>query len=177
MAGDARDRILEAAQRVFASHGLFKAPLDLVAREAGVSKGLIFWYFGNKMELIMEVARRALPLDVVRGCLDEGLEGEELLRCIGSSFLEKYENPTMRALLMHSVAAEAIVPEVGEEIRRLCNALLAGAAPRAFGTDSPEARVAMRTFFGSLLCYTLRRPQDLEPEEYLDKLISIIKIK
>lgn len=42
------DRILAAALNQFAKHGYQKANTDEIAKEAGVSKGLIFHYFGKK---------------------------------------------------------------------------------------------------------------------------------
>ncbi len=171
---DVRERIIEASMRVFSVHGFFKAPLSLVARKAGVSKGLIFWYFRSKDELILEVASRSLPLDAVKSCLQEDLEKEELLRCIGMRYLEKYRNPVMRNLMLHSISAETLYPQIGEKIRDLCGRLLRDAAEKVFGRADEKSVVAMRTFFGSLQCYSLRPPRDISPERYLQELISLV---
>lgn len=48
---NARERILIAARRVFAEHGLSGARVDAVAREAGCTKGLVLHYFGSKKGL------------------------------------------------------------------------------------------------------------------------------
>jgi AcrR family transcriptional regulator len=44
-------QILEAAFRVFGTHGLHRATLDDVARVAGITKGTIYLYFPSKAEL------------------------------------------------------------------------------------------------------------------------------
>jgi AcrR family transcriptional regulator len=68
---ETRKRILDAAMNVFAEFGFFKAPARLIAEKAGVSKGLIFWYFKRKDDLISEIASRALPVDIIEYCLSK----------------------------------------------------------------------------------------------------------
>lgn len=48
---DTRDRILEASGHVFARKGYQAASLDEVAREAGLTKGAIYWHFRSKGDL------------------------------------------------------------------------------------------------------------------------------
>lgn len=50
-AADTRERILAAAGRVFARKGFRAASLDQVARDAGLTKGAIYWHFTSKDEL------------------------------------------------------------------------------------------------------------------------------
>src|SRR5512144_1875686 len=52
-AGDKRERILAAAERVFARHGFFAAKVTDVAKEAGVADGTIYLYFKNKDDLLI----------------------------------------------------------------------------------------------------------------------------
>lgn len=47
-----KDRILRAARQLFATEGYHKVPTSRVAREAGVSEGLIFRHFGHKKGLL-----------------------------------------------------------------------------------------------------------------------------
>jgi AcrR family transcriptional regulator len=171
---EVRERIVNAAIKVFAAHGFFRAPTDLIAREAGVSKGLLFWYFRSKDELILEVARRSLPVDVIEACLETQEGGAEALRCVGSRYLSKYRDAAMRNLMLHTMAASHIYPTLDEALRRLCSDQLRRLARMVYGSDDVEARVRIRTFFGSLLCYTLRPPRDIPPEEYLNHLIATL---
>jgi len=53
--GDKRDRILSAAERVFARHGFFAARVTEIAKEAGVADGTIYLYFKNKDDLLISV--------------------------------------------------------------------------------------------------------------------------
>ena len=46
-----QDRILNAAIKVFALNGYRKASTDVIVTEEGISKGLLFHYFTNKLSL------------------------------------------------------------------------------------------------------------------------------
>jgi len=52
--------LLDAALTVFVERGYAAASLDEVARRAGVSKGTLYLYFDNKVELFKAVVRQSL---------------------------------------------------------------------------------------------------------------------
>jgi len=51
-AQETRSAILEAAVRIFAIKGVARTSLDDIAREAGVTRGAIYWHFANKTDLL-----------------------------------------------------------------------------------------------------------------------------
>jgi AcrR family transcriptional regulator len=55
-----RQRILEAAGRCFARDGFAKATVEEIARQAGVSKGLVYVHFASKDELLEAVLEETL---------------------------------------------------------------------------------------------------------------------
>lgn len=55
-----RQRILEAAGRCFARDGFAKATVEEIARQAGVSKGLVYVHFESKDELLEAVLEETL---------------------------------------------------------------------------------------------------------------------
>jgi AcrR family transcriptional regulator len=57
---DSRDEILKAAMHLFANRGFHETSMSEVAREARVSKALIFWHFKAKEELFVAVLNRLL---------------------------------------------------------------------------------------------------------------------
>jgi AcrR family transcriptional regulator len=59
-AQDSRDEILKAAMHLFANRGFHETSMSEVAREARVSKALIFWHFKTKEELFLAVLNRLL---------------------------------------------------------------------------------------------------------------------
>ena len=52
---EVRRRILEAAKDVFFRQGFTKANLDEVAELAGVAKGTLYRYYGNKAQIYVAV--------------------------------------------------------------------------------------------------------------------------
>src|SRR4051794_37909752 len=71
LAGDKAQRIIEAMRSAVAARGVEGATFDHVAREAGVSRGLLHYYFGTKEALLVEVVRR--DCDIRMGLLDAAL--------------------------------------------------------------------------------------------------------
>lgn len=64
--------ILRAATEVFAKYEYKKASTDLIASKAGVSKGLLFYYFHNKKDLYLTVYEYVRKI-VTEGVADPGL--------------------------------------------------------------------------------------------------------
>ncbi len=52
---DKRERILLAAERIFARHGFFAARVSEIAKEAGVADGTIYLYFKSKDDLLISL--------------------------------------------------------------------------------------------------------------------------
>jgi len=57
---DTRGKILETATRLFSTQGYSNTSLSQVAKEAQVSKALIFWHFENKETLFRTALQRTL---------------------------------------------------------------------------------------------------------------------
>src|SRR5512132_2077692 len=53
--GDKRERILSAAERIFARHGFFAARVSEIAKDAGVADGTIYLYFKSKDDLLISL--------------------------------------------------------------------------------------------------------------------------
>jgi len=171
---DQRRRIIEAATDIFAEFGFFRAPTHLIAMRAGVSKGLIFWYFRGKDDLILEVASNALPGEIINKCLEKNLSGAELLRCVAESYISKYSDTKMRNLLFHSISASTTYKPLEEMMKNTCTELLKKLALKTFGEATQENMIKIRAFFGALLCFALQKPTNINEEEYINQLISFI---
>jgi TetR/AcrR family acrAB operon transcriptional repressor len=63
-----RDRILDAAERVFSRRGATRPSLEDIAAAAGVTRGAIYWHFRNKADLFAAMlARVTLPMEEMVG--------------------------------------------------------------------------------------------------------------
>lgn len=62
LSGERAQRIVEAMRRSVAQYGTAGSTFERVAREAGVSRGLLHYYFGTKERLLAEAVRRDCQL-------------------------------------------------------------------------------------------------------------------
>jgi AcrR family transcriptional regulator len=69
--GDKAQRIIAAMRASVGARGAAASTFDQVAREAGVSRGLLHYYFGSKERLLVEVVRH--DCEVRNGAMDERL--------------------------------------------------------------------------------------------------------
>jgi AcrR family transcriptional regulator len=79
--GDKAERIVEAMRRSVARRGIAGSTFDQVAREAGVSRGLLHYYFGSKEHLLVEAARRdfELRMEVLENRLDSANSADDFV--------------------------------------------------------------------------------------------------
>jgi len=57
---DKRDRILDAATKVFAKRGFFAAQVADVAKRAGVAAGTVYLYFKGKDDILLSLVERTM---------------------------------------------------------------------------------------------------------------------
>ncbi len=122
LSGDKAKRIVDAMRDSVAARGAAASTFEHVAREAGVSRGLLHYYFGTKERLLVEVVRRDSELRVAR--LDEMLSRAEsvddVLDVLVSSLTDLIENePGFFLLIYELFSAGRRNPEIQEEVGRL----------------------------------------------------------
>jgi AcrR family transcriptional regulator len=66
LSGEKAQRIIDAMRRSVARRGTAASTFDHVSREAGVSRGLLHYYFGTKEQLLAEAVRRDCELRLER---------------------------------------------------------------------------------------------------------------
>lgn len=75
LSGEKARRIVEAMRHSVAKRGAAGSTFDHVSREAGVSRGLLHYYFGTKEQLLVEAVRRDCELRVE--ALEQRLAGAQ----------------------------------------------------------------------------------------------------
>jgi AcrR family transcriptional regulator len=55
-----RDQILDAAAKMFIAQGYENSTVDEIAKEAGLSKGSIYWYFKSKLDILFALTDRCV---------------------------------------------------------------------------------------------------------------------
>jgi AcrR family transcriptional regulator len=118
-------RIVAAMRTSVGRRGTAGATFDHVAAEAGVSRGLLHYYFGSKERLLVEVVRHDSELRVTR--LEESLLAAESLDAMIEVLVRQVRDfvegdPAAQALLYEMLSAsrrnDEIRAELGELYRR-----------------------------------------------------------
>lgn len=110
-----RIEILRAASRVFAKKGFVAAKISDIAREAGLSHGLVYHYFENKDAIFGAILEDKLARS--RACIaeDEALPGTSLDRLHASMgyWLERTQaEPEMGLMIAQALLSDSLCPEV-----------------------------------------------------------------
>lgn len=112
-----QDRMINAGLKVFAKNGYRHATTDDIVKEAGISKGLLFHYFTNKVGVyvfLMDYSVRFLLLELSRTVKKDTTDFFELCKQIEYGKLQVLKNyPYMQAFL--DKAFEEICLEALEE--------------------------------------------------------------
>jgi AcrR family transcriptional regulator len=122
LSGEKAQRIIDAMRDSVAKRGAAGSTFEHVAREAGVSRGLLHYYFGTKERLLVEVVRRDSEIRVAR--LDEPLANAEtvddVIDILLASLNDLIENePAFFLLLYELFSAGRRNPEIRREVGQL----------------------------------------------------------
>jgi AcrR family transcriptional regulator len=123
--GDKAQRIVDAMRASVARRGVAGSTFDHVAREAGVSRGLLHYYFGTKERLLGEVVRRDCDLRMahLRDQLSSAATAEDVIALLRRSLEEVVrEEPGVMVLIYElftlSRRNDDIAVEFAELVRR-----------------------------------------------------------
>src|SRR5262245_446174 len=109
-----RERILEAAQRLFAGHGFDATTTRDIAREAGIATGTLFNYFATKEDILACQAGDALDRardEIERRSGEAGSLDEALFACVAAGLRKmKPFRKHLPALLQSALSPLAETP-------------------------------------------------------------------
>ncbi|MEN3267857.1 helix-turn-helix domain-containing protein [Pseudonocardia sp.] len=140
----ARDRILAAAEELFADCGFDATPTSRIAERAGVPKGLVHYYFKRKPDLLTALVER-LPEDrvdpehvVVPGDVAASLHRlvDVLDRSLDSSAM--LSHLLWREADTHPAVLDALRNRFGRLVEQI-RAVVAAAQPRCAAADVDSA--------------------------------------
>jgi TetR/AcrR family transcriptional regulator, fatty acid metabolism regulator protein len=172
--GDKRERILDAAERVFAAHGFFAARVSEIAKEAGVADGTIYLYFKSKDEVLISLFEsrmerfNQLLADAIPTTASPT---EKLLTLIRTYLTLVREQPMVAEVLTIELRQsskfmkEASNPKFGDLLRTIAGLVAEGQAAGELGDGIP-APIAARMIFGILdelaLAWLLQRGEKFD---------------
>lgn len=88
--GEVRDRILDAASKVFAAEGFAGATIDSIGQAAGFTKGAVYSNFETKDELFLALLDREFELrgEQIATALESGGDTAAVARALSQSVLD-----------------------------------------------------------------------------------------
>ena len=121
---DARGRILDAAEHLIARDGFDATPTARIAARADVAKGLLFYYFPRKIDLLRCLLTERLPIQPMHlssGIAKRGDLPGSLLRLGQSIDLGHSLSPVVATIVLREAGAH---PEVGQHLQVLRGGLV-----------------------------------------------------
>lgn len=190
-AQETRQSILDAAVRIFALQGVANASLTDIAREAGVTRGAIYWHFANKADLINSLWEQVQsfyePLTQASERIDEPDPLGKLQELYCSFFAGMVEDPMQQQLFRilfdegdRSKDTET-VRQRHQELRReryqglqtvFTHAIQRGQLPRDF--DVQMGTVTIFAMIHGLISNWVMNPELIDIEKHAPKVVESI---
>jgi AcrR family transcriptional regulator len=184
-----RDKILEAAMKLFSEKGFSGTTTKEIAEKAGVNEALIFRYFSTKRDLygaiierkIEEEPRIELPLETFKETRDDWL----IFKSLAMRMFERMENdPSFIRLLYFSALeghelSDMFFDTYVQYVRMLLSDYIEGRISEgAFKNVDPL--LAARAFIGMVVNYTIgqelfgeKKREGLKKEEVAETFVGI----
>ena len=162
---DRREQIIDAAMHVFAQKGFVRATNKDIAREAGITPGLIYHYFDSKEALLKAVIEGRSPLRIIHSLPPQALAlpPEVFLRFIVMRVLGILEDENFIQLIRVFLPEVVYDPNIGSTISSAMQQAL-GLLETYFQhkMDAGELRkmdpsLVPQLLLGSVMAFVLRR--------------------
>lgn len=177
---DRRGQLLEHGVRLLSTRSLDELSIDLLAEEAGVSRGLLYHYFGNKQDFHLEVVRRAVA-DLVEQTAPPA-EGDPLTRLEAgvAAYVDyvvaNYEGYT--SLVKSAAGGNEALREVYDEARSaLTDRIFEDPEAEQLVPDTPVARMLVRAWSAmveDLVIDWVRDPRGVSREEVVGLCVGAL---
>ncbi len=137
-----RTAILDAALRVFADKGYRGATSRVIAAEAGITPGTIYWYFKGKEDLFRAVIRERSPIPAVLAqAARSDRPPEEVIPEIMDTYLRALEEPPAKYAFRIVLSELGHDPELTAVLREEIALRLLGALSEYVTTQMDKGRI------------------------------------
>lgn len=170
---DRREQILNAAMRVFAQKGFVRATNRDVAREAGITTGLIYYYFENKEALLQAVLEARSPVQIMAQITPEMLElpPEIFLSLVMQRVLVIVEDEQFLGIvrvvlpeLLHNPEIASLVNSFVQRVLGFIGGYLKAQIARGTLRADLNLDTATHTLLGSMVTLVIRRQLLRDPQ-------------
>ena len=171
-----RRRLLELGTELFTRHSYGELSMAAIAREAGISKALLYHYFPSKRDFFVATLARAAEELRARTEPDPSKPALEQLTASLDAYLELIEeNAASYEKLIESATTVAEVRELVDDVReRTAQRILAGIVPD--DVPPPTVRAAVRSWlwFMDGACLDWVRERDIERDQLKGLLLGTL---
>jgi AcrR family transcriptional regulator len=138
-----RRRLLELGKELFTRHTYAELSMAAIAREAGISKALLYHYFPSKQSYFVATLQQQAEELAQRTAADPALPpAEQLTRSLAAFLSWIEENADGYAKLLEGASTHAEVRRLVDQVRAAtAERILAGLSPEA--PPAPELRTAV----------------------------------
>jgi AcrR family transcriptional regulator len=165
---ETKDKILDAAERLFGEQGYSETSLRHIIADAGVNLAAIHYHFGSKEELLLHlVRRRAEPINQARLDMLDSFEAEAGGEPVAvEKILEAFLAPAAQAAVRHPelvklmgrMHAEGVMPAgIKSEFEPVVTRFIAAARRALPDLPEPELFWRMRAAAGAM-AFTILEP-------------------
>ena len=122
LSGEKAQRIVDAMRTSVGLRGAAGATFDHVAREAGVSRGLLHYYFGTKERLLVEVVRRDcdIRMQLIAAAMADATNDDEVIDGLVRSLKDFVDDdPGFIAMIFEVFTSSRHNEELAGEMREL----------------------------------------------------------
>jgi AcrR family transcriptional regulator len=169
-----REQLLDLGVRLFARRSLDELSVDVLAQEAGISRGLLYHYFGDKLGFREAVVRRAAA-DLIAQTAPPAT-GEPLERMLHSMthYLDWVErNHEGYLSLVRGAASDETLRQVYDEARAALTDRIFASDDAGLLTDTPVVRLLVKgwaAFAEELVLTWVADPAGVDRDELRDLL-------
>jgi AcrR family transcriptional regulator len=171
-----REQLLDLGVRLLSTRSLEELSIDLLAEEAGISRGLLYHYFGNKQDFHLAVVRRAV--DDLLATTAPPPDGDPLERLTVSEaayvdyVVDNYEGYV--SLVKGAAGGNEALREIYEEAREALTGRIFDQGGDLV-PDTPAARLMVRAWSAmseDLVLDWVRDPRGVSREQLLTALTA-----
>lgn len=159
-----RQKLIELGLKLFSSQSYEDVSIDQVAKAAGMSRGLLYHYFGGKRAFYTEVVRYAVDNLLERLVIDPDLSGPDNLRRRLLDWFEfvAVQGDAYLAIMHGGIGADDVVGPIIDDARQvLIDRILEGLE----ATDAPPIiRIAVRSWIGTVETAAMEWATHREPD-------------
>jgi AcrR family transcriptional regulator len=170
-----REQLLEHGVRLLSSRSLDELSIETLAEEAGISRGLLYHYFGNKQDFHRAVVRKAAD-DLIRvtAPVREGEPLERLARSL-DAYVEYVEANYAGyvSLVRGAASGNADLQEIYEEARAALTDRIFDVADE----DTPAVRLMVRGWSAmaeDVVISWVRDPRGISRDDLLTMLAAAL---